>query len=675
MSLFYMTVRNINKATQSAVASASYRSGEFLYSERDMEVKSYKERTVLPETHIIAPSHAPEWVFDRSRLWNEVESVEKNYNSRLAREVLVALPVELSNEKQTQMLLEFAKENFVENGMVADISIHRDREHNPHAHIMLTTRPFNDDGTWGNKKKKEYILDENGNNVLDEKGRKTYKTISLTNWDEKDTLLTWRKNYAEKVNLWYEQEGINEKVSHESYEKQGLDKLPKQRLSLQEYRIEKREKENAEKNGTQYTPKTYYGKLNQEIEIQNRKIEEINKKVVSLEKYRELAKSETVAKLDQIRDAIKLSQEDRLAIKKVASRVRGYVDYQNAKDNLIKLSNWKKKIDYEKRMLDARAKIIIKAKEAFNTKPEQVLLYGIQPNKFDEQFNSLVNDYKADLGKFNNLMDVYSDIYQKSQRVLDIQREFTVEEFNFLYPKYAEIHADSEKAYDVKAKYVSLFKEEGNTRTTIPEFDGDTKLYQRDFTQLSKLIDDWKDVNKSLVILERTKERRKEEYRDAYKNNYVATKVYNAALRYTDSRDQVSLKEKDKAVLSQKLFVELVKRYPDVSPDYIKKIPSSIQSKVLELHCKEQHTGKLSHDLQQVKDNQQGEIKKHDNSSSFKENNGGESTTSVANAGDLLNVLISSAQTNEQANDDLEKRRKWRKKQNKNYREIGENEL
>src|SRR5690606_13382450 len=111
-------------------------------------------------------------VYNRERLWNVVEAIEKNWNSRLSREVLVALPRELSNDVQKELLMEYVKENFSNNGMVADVSIHRDQSENPHAHIMLTVRPFNEDGTWANKR----IKNEEG------------KWIHSTNWNDRETL-------------------------------------------------------------------------------------------------------------------------------------------------------------------------------------------------------------------------------------------------------------------------------------------------------------------------------------------------------------------------------------------------------------------------------------------------------------------------------------------------------
>ncbi len=75
----------------------------------------------------------------------------------------MALPIELSVDEQKELLTKYVQENFVDQGMVADVAIHRDHPDNPHAHVMLTNRPFNPDGTWGQKTKTEYILDSHGN--------------------------------------------------------------------------------------------------------------------------------------------------------------------------------------------------------------------------------------------------------------------------------------------------------------------------------------------------------------------------------------------------------------------------------------------------------------------------------------------------------------------------------
>ena len=140
MSYFRLQANIISKKTQSAVASASYRSGEELYSERDEEMKSYQQREVAPVSFILKPDHAPEWTLEREKLWNEVEKIEKAWNAQLAREVLIALPVELLEDAQQELVQSFVQEEFVEEGMVADVAIHRDKEHNKNNADALSQR-------------------------------------------------------------------------------------------------------------------------------------------------------------------------------------------------------------------------------------------------------------------------------------------------------------------------------------------------------------------------------------------------------------------------------------------------------------------------------------------------------------------------------------------------------
>ncbi|WP_444876726.1 MobQ family relaxase, partial [Bacteroides heparinolyticus] len=147
---------------KSSVAAAAYRSGEKLTNEWDGITHDYTRKGGVVHTEIMLPSHAPPSFSDRSTLWNSVEKIEKSKNSQLAREIEIALPKELNREKQIELVREYVKENFVKVGMCADIALHDKNDRNPHAHILLTMRPLNEDTTWGAKSKKEYILDENG---------------------------------------------------------------------------------------------------------------------------------------------------------------------------------------------------------------------------------------------------------------------------------------------------------------------------------------------------------------------------------------------------------------------------------------------------------------------------------------------------------------------------------
>lgn len=678
MSLFFFKAKMITKSKQSAVASASYRSGQDLYSERDQEMKSYRTREVKPDSFILAPNHAPDWVYDREKLWNEVEKVENRWNSQLAREVLLALPIELNDNIQKELLQEYVQENFVDNGMVADVSIHRDKKDNPHAHIMLTVRPFNEDGSWGNKKKREYIFDENGEHILDKNGKKKFNTIDLTNWNEKETLIKWRKNFAEKVNEYYLKHGINESISHESYEAQGLNKLPRHRLKREEYWVEKKAKQEALKNGTEYQPITTYGKLNKEIESSNSLLEKISKriellkqKVISLSDYRETKNDDLIDQLNQIRKGIDLSPDEWESMKIVVNRVTGFVDLDKAKDNLYTLDNWKKKLDYQKGLLESEKIVLAKIQYAFDTEPNKTLLYGIIPNKFEEQFAEKVNLYNQNKDKHEQALKEFDDLYEHSNRVYEIQKMFTEEEFSFLYPEYQnkilenEKLLENEKILEVKAKYVKLFREEGIKRKSIPEFENDLRKFDPSYIKIESLLNEWKKVNKSLVVLERMKEKFKAEYRDSYKN-FDSEKTYNASIKYTDARRQVSLKEELKDQLKAQLLECMLERYPDVSEDVITQIPSSIQSRLLELHLDDEQTGKLTDDLEIVKTQMKSNHENNKNNNFEFEN-----TSNITNdTGALFDMLINLSARQENNEHESDEKNKKKKKPRMLYREI-----
>ena len=111
MAIYHFSAQMISRSKgQSAVAAAAYRSGERLKDERTNERKFYK-REVKPETMILAPSQAPEWVQDRNRLWNEVEASETRKNSQVAREINIALPRELSKPEQVELIRGYVQKN------------------------------------------------------------------------------------------------------------------------------------------------------------------------------------------------------------------------------------------------------------------------------------------------------------------------------------------------------------------------------------------------------------------------------------------------------------------------------------------------------------------------------------------------------------------------------------
>lgn len=241
MAIFHMSFSNISAGKgRSAIASAAYRSGKKLFDQKEGRSYFYA-RSVMPESFILTPKNAPAWASDREQLWNEVEKKDRRANSRYAKEFNVALPVELSEDEQKELLTKYVQENFVDEGMVADVAIHRDHQDNPHAHVMLTNRPFNPDGSWGLKAKTQYIKDENGKQLLTKSGFPKQRKIWLVDWDKKEKINQWRKNWALSVNQFLAQKNISDRISEKSFVEQGIADTPMQHEGINSKRYERKE--------------------------------------------------------------------------------------------------------------------------------------------------------------------------------------------------------------------------------------------------------------------------------------------------------------------------------------------------------------------------------------------------------------------------------------------------
>ena len=265
MAIYHCTCKIISRGQgRSAVGAAAYRSGEKLYNEYDGIEHDYTKKGGVVYSEIMLCENAPKEYQDRQTLWNAVEQIEKSSKAQLAREYEVALPVELSREEQIKLVRDFAKENFVDNGMCVDFSIHDKEDGNPHAHIMLTTRPIEQDNSWGVKQKKEYILDKNGQKQYDKK-KQTYKckTVKTTNWDSKEFLQSSRESWAEKINQELEKKSLPQRIDHRSLKEQGVDRVP----TIHEGGARKLEKRGI---------KTDRGKINREIKTANGQMQTID---------------------------------------------------------------------------------------------------------------------------------------------------------------------------------------------------------------------------------------------------------------------------------------------------------------------------------------------------------------------------------------------------------------
>ena len=256
---------------RSVVAASAYMSCSRMYNDYDGVQHDYTKKQGLVWQEVFLPPQAPREWHDREQLWNAVEAAEKTKDSRLAREIIVALPIELNREEQIALTGAYISQQFVADGMCADVAIHDTDGHNPHAHILLTIRPLNEDGTWQYKTEKEYLCMKGGEErgftaaeynsgqadgwekqYLYHVGRKkVYMTPTAAaghgyaradkhpkssrygrqnpiteRWNSEEQLVTWRETWADMVNRAIEQAGLEERIDHRSHAARGFEEQP-----------------------------------------------------------------------------------------------------------------------------------------------------------------------------------------------------------------------------------------------------------------------------------------------------------------------------------------------------------------------------------------------------------------------------------------------------------------
>ena len=232
MALFHLSVTQTKRsAGQSAIASAAYRAGERLYSEYYGEYSDYTRKGGVICSDILLPSHAPPEYADRQTLWNAVEKAERGKNAQLAYSFDIALQNEFSLEENIALARQFLLEHFVSRGMVVDFAVHQpDREDggipNPHFHVLCPIRPIEQNGKWGLKQRRVYELDEDGNRIRDQNGEFVFNAVPTTDWGSPETLEYWRQTWAELCNAKFAEKGLDVRIDHRSYERQGVDLLP-----------------------------------------------------------------------------------------------------------------------------------------------------------------------------------------------------------------------------------------------------------------------------------------------------------------------------------------------------------------------------------------------------------------------------------------------------------------
>ena len=274
IAIYHCSIKIVSRGKgKSAVAAAAYRSGEKLTNEWDGLTHDYTKKGGVVHSEILLPAHAPPAFSDRSTLWNSVELSEKSNNAQLAREVEIALPVELSGEEQVRLVRVYCSSQFVSRGMCADFNIHDTGSGNPHAHILLTMRPMDAQGKWLPKSKKEYVLDENGERIRLPSGNFKTRKVDLVDWNSQENAEVWRKVWADLANEFLERNNRPERIDHRSYERQGIDQIPTVHIGVAASQMEKK------------GIATERGELNRSIKAANRLLRDIKAQIGKLKEW------------------------------------------------------------------------------------------------------------------------------------------------------------------------------------------------------------------------------------------------------------------------------------------------------------------------------------------------------------------------------------------------------
>lgn len=259
------------------IAKAAYNARDKLKDERYGETQNYSNLKDLVYSKVYLPDHVPERFSDREYLWNDVERFEKSSNSQLARNLIFAIPRELSEDDRIRLIEEFVKENFTDKGMIADVNIHNpdasDGLEQPHAHILLTLRRIDKNGKWLSKCKKEYVLDENGERIKLPSGNWKSKRVDLTDWNRKEKAKEWRENFSELANKYLEENRIDKRIDPRTFKEQGREEIPTIHMGNASIQMEKK------------GVKTERGNINRKIIEGNKEIKSLNVIISNIGKW------------------------------------------------------------------------------------------------------------------------------------------------------------------------------------------------------------------------------------------------------------------------------------------------------------------------------------------------------------------------------------------------------
>ena len=424
---------------KSAVAGAAYQSGERLFSEYDQKVKDYIGKKEVVHSEILLPPNAPEEYHDRATLWNAVEKVENQWNSQLARRMVIAIPKEIPPDQHVQLIREYCQEQFVSKGMCADFAIHDKGDGNPHAHVMLTMRAIGEDGKWLSKSRKVYDLDENGQRIKLPSGNWKSHKEDTVDWNDRKYAEIWRHEWEAAANKYLEANNRPERLDMRPYERQGIDKIPTVHLGPEAAGLERK------------GIRTNKGDLNREISRTNRLKAALKKTIRSLIDW-----------LADVKDALRevLREEERektlpeYLLDYMSKRKAERMDWSIAAQNKCGLTDFKK-ISHAIFFLKDKNILTVDELGAEIKRVTDEFYRISKEQKRMETLRQLIR-YSEDYKKYKLVHEKFTSIHWKGQK-----EKFQVkhsDELDAFYEadRFLRSHSDSHSPSELKKELVGL---------------------------------------------------------------------------------------------------------------------------------------------------------------------------------------------------------------------------
>lgn len=441
----------------SALESSAYLSGSRLFSEYEQALKDYSlKRKEVYHDEILLPANAPPEYQDRQTLWNAVESVEKQWNSQLARKFNMALPRELSMEQNLEMVREYCQQNFVSKGMCCDFAIHDKHDGNPHVHVLLTLRSMDENGRWLPKARKEYVLDEHGERIRLPSGNFKTRKANVNDWNDPGNCEKWRQSWEDIQNKYLERSGRPERISLKSYERQGIDQVPTVHMGPSASHLEAK------------GIRTNLGDLNRDIVKTNRMLRAIREAIRSIKGWleglyekkqilmEELAKLKEPTLGELLSDYYQIRENERAGWSSRA-RLRGTVS------------------DYEK----LTASITFLRERKLSTVDD---LRGYV-DQIESDFKTLRSESRTKEKRIRDI-DALLSASDTVKRLKPVHDEYVRKNFKRSKEKYAEDHGDELKSYNIAYRTIMKLND-GSAKVDVSSLSAEKEKLEKEIAGIS----------------------------------------------------------------------------------------------------------------------------------------------------------------------------------------------